>query len=211
MVRQFIDGISIGATRLKRVVDAMIDMSLIETGSLTLQPMLVPIASVVENAVDSVRPAAEQRQLKLVVQDLTRLPYVEADSGRLEQALASLLSNAVKFTPDGGEIYVYGHIVTPVPGQELVELHITDTGIGIDAEQQELIFGKFYRGENVLLHSSSEGRFKGAGPGLGLAIAKGIIQAHGGHIWVESPGRDEASCPGSTFHVRLPVKRQKGA
>jgi signal transduction histidine kinase len=101
--------------------------------------------------------------------------------------------------------------VTPAPGQEQVELRIHDTGVGVDAGQQELIFGKFYRGEKLMQHSSAEARFKGAGPGLGLALARGIVEAHGGRIWVESPGRDEENCPGSTFFVRLPVKRRKEA
>jgi signal transduction histidine kinase len=68
-----------------------------------------------------------------------------------------------------------------------------------------VVFDKFYRPESPLLHSTDDTGFKGAGPGLGLPIAKGIVEAHGGRIWVESPGRDEESCPGSTFFVRLPV------
>ena len=152
-------------------------------------------------------PIAEQRQISLVVNDLSGLPYVEADSVRLEQALQALLSNAIKFTPDGGQITISGRRATPMPGQECVELLIADTGIGVDPEERDLIFDKFYRGENPLLHSTAEARFKGAGPGLGLAIAKGIVEAHGGRVWVESPGRDEKICPGSTFYVRLPVRQ----
>jgi signal transduction histidine kinase len=86
-----------------------------------------------------------------------------------------------------------------------VELLVADSGIGIDPDQRDLIFGKFYRAENPMLHSTDSVRFKGAGPGLGLAIAKGLVDAHGGRIWVESPGRNEKTCPGSTFHIRLPV------
>jgi signal transduction histidine kinase len=88
-----------------------------------------------------------------------------------------------------------------------VEVLVSDKGIGIDPDQADLVFEKFYRPENPLLHSTDEVGFKGAGPGLGLAIAKGIVEAHGGSIWVESPGRDEKAFPGSTFHVRLPVRR----
>lgn len=204
-LHQFVDGISRGAMRLKRVVDELIDMSLIETGSLALQTVQLPIPLLVKNAVDSVQPTAEPRQVRLIVQDLSTLPYIQGDSVRLEQALTSLLSNAVKFTPDGGQVQVSGRVVAPAPGQQIVEIQIADTGIGIDPAQLELIFDKFYRGENILLHSSSDTRFKGAGPGLGLAIARGIVEAHGGRIWVESPGRDESKCPGSTFYVHLPL------
>ena len=90
-------------------------------------------------------------------------------------------------------------------GEACVEITVADDGIGIEPDQQQLIFEKFYRPESTLLHSTDDTGFKGAGPGLGLPIAKGIVEAHGGRIWVESPGRDEERCPGSTFFVRLPV------
>jgi len=207
-VHEFVQGIARGAIRLKRVIDAMVDMSLIETGSLILQPVTLPMGVAVKNATGTVMPVTEQRQIKLVVNDLSGLPYVQADSVRVEQALVALLSNAIKFTPDGGQITISGRRTSPMPGQECVELAIADTGIGVDPEERDLIFDKFYRVENPLLHSTGETRFKGAGPGLGLAIAKGIIEAHGGRVWVESPGRDEKTCPGSTFYVRLPVKQR---
>ncbi len=207
-VSEFVQGISRGARRLKRVIDAMVDMSLIETGSLILQPVTLPVGVAVKNAMASVMPIAQQRQIKLTADDLSGLPYIQADSVRAEQALVALLSNAIKFTPDGGQITISGRRTSPMPGQECVELAIADTGIGVDPEERELIFDKFYRVENPLLHSSGETRFKGAGPGLGLAIAKGIIEAHGGRVWVESPGRDENTCPGSTFYARLPVKQR---
>jgi signal transduction histidine kinase len=82
---------------------------------------------------------------------------------------------------------------------------VSDTGIGIAREFQELIFMKFYQTGQVALHSSGRTKYKGGGPGLGLAIARGMVEAHGGRIWVESPGYDEAACPGSQFHVVLPV------
>jgi signal transduction histidine kinase len=205
MVDEFVDGISRGADRLRQVVDAMIDVSLIETGSLGIIPGESPLSLVVQNAVEAVEPAVQARDLALIVHDLGELPEVQADGGRLEQVFVSLLTNAVKFTPDGGRIIVSGHLAPSSPEGECVEVLIADTGIGIDPEQQDLIFEKFYRAENLLLHSTDSVRFKGAGPGLGLAIAKGIVDAHGGRIWVESLGRDEKACPGSAFYVRLPI------
>lgn len=204
-VHDFITGISKGAMRLKHVVDAMVDMSLIETRALILSPGTLTLDALVRDAAKEILPAVTARSQVLTLGDLSDLPEIEADGARLEQVMVSLLTNAVKFTPDGGEITVSGRATTSIGDAEYVEIQVTDTGIGVDPDHQDLIFEKFYRPENPMLHSTDESRFKGAGPGLGLAIAKGIVEAHGGHIWVESPGRDELACPGSTFTIRLPV------
>ena len=90
--------------------------------------------------------------------------------------------------------------------QQVVEIVISDNGIGIAAENLETIFEKFHRVGSSLLHSTGKTKFMGAGPGLGLTIARGIIQAHGGRIWAESPGYDEETFPGSAFHVILPLQ-----
>jgi signal transduction histidine kinase len=86
-----------------------------------------------------------------------------------------------------------------------VEVVISDTGVGIDKADHDLIFEKFYRVGSPSLHSTGTTKFLGAGPGLGLPIARGVIEAHGGRVWVESEGRDEKRCPGSQFHVILPA------
>jgi len=122
------------------------------------------------------------------------------DAPRLFQAFRNLISNAIKFTPDGGRIHVGGR---KLPG--FLEITVSDTGIGIDPDDHGLIFEKFGQLGKVALHSSGKTKFKGGGAGLGLSISKGIIEAHGGSIWLESPGYDEIHCPGSTFHVLLPV------
>ena len=82
---------------------------------------------------------------------------------------------------------------------------ISDTGIGIDEAFHDLIFEKFFRVGDPQLHSTGSTKFKGAGPGLGLPIAKGVIEAHDGRIWVESDGEDEERLPGSRFHILLPL------
>lgn len=125
------------------------------------------------------------------------------DPERLYQAFRNILSNAIKYTPDGGKVTVGGRLL---PG--FIEVTITDTGIGISAEDQETIFEKFSQLGNASLHSSGKTKFKGGGPGLGLPIARGIVEAHGGAIWVESDGHDEKCCPGSTFHVLLPIRTE---
>jgi signal transduction histidine kinase len=125
------------------------------------------------------------------------------DSERLYQALRNIISNAVKFTPDGGRISVEGR---ELPG--FLEVRVSDTGIGIAPENQSQIFEKFGRLGNPSLHSSGKTKFKGGGPGLGLPIARGIVEAHGGTIWVESAGYDEIQFPGATFHILLPLRQE---
>jgi signal transduction histidine kinase len=124
------------------------------------------------------------------------------DEERLYQAFRNLISNAIKYTPDGGKVAVDGR---KLPG--FIEVTISDTGIGIDPEDHTLIFEKFGRLGNVSLHSSGKTKFKGGGPGLGLPITKGIVEAHGGSVWVESSGYNEVDCPGSVFHVLLPIRK----
>jgi signal transduction histidine kinase len=119
----------------------------------------------------------------------------------LLQVFRNVLYNAVKYTPDGGQIGICGR---KLPG--FLEVIIRDTGIGIDPDDSQVIFDKFVRLGNTALHSSSKTKFKGGGPGLGLRIAKGILESHGGAIWVESDGFDEKSCPGSTFHILIPMR-----
>jgi signal transduction histidine kinase len=128
------------------------------------------------------------------------LPPLQADPRRIHQIFKHLIGNAIKYTPDGGEITVSGQ---SEPGR--VRITIKDTGVGIAPEDLEKVFEKFYRVGDSKLHSSGETKFMGAGPGLGLAIVKGLVEAHGGRIWAESPGFDMQNHPGSTFVVILPT------
>jgi hypothetical protein len=123
-----------------------------------------------------------------------------------------LATNAIKFTPNGGKINIVGRALNPnqrdLP-EGGVEIVVADTGVGVAPEFREIIFTKFYQPEEDLnKHSTGKTKFKGAGAGLGLALSKGIVEAHGGRIWVESPGYDDVNFPGSQFHVVLPLRRQ---
>jgi signal transduction histidine kinase len=117
--------------------------------------------------------------------------------------LYNVAVNAVKFTPDGGTITINGRLL---PG--FVEITVTDTGIGISPENQAMIFEKFGQLGSTDLHSSGKTKFKGGGPGLGLPITRGIIESHGGTIWVESEGYDEVKLKGSTFHILIPTRTE---
>ncbi len=207
--RQMIENLHLSALRLQEIVESMVDIARIDSRTLRLYLEETSIATLIEGVVGRFRSALRERNLRLEMQGLETLPPIEADPELLSKVFYHLVMNAIKYTPDGGSITVSGRVLAtgwdelPEGGIEIV---VRDTGIGIDPAYHELIFAKFYQTGDVDLHSSGKTKFKGGGPGLGLAIARGIVEAHGGKIWVESPGYDEAHCPGSVFHVVLPLR-----
>jgi len=206
-IDELVAGIGRGTDRLRAIVEDIIDVSLIDTEVLSLSLELMSLASVVDMACQDLAEAVEEREQTLQVGDFNGIPYIEADAPRLHQVFVNIIGNAVKYTPDGGHIEISAkYLEAKNNSTAFVKVVVADNGVGVDLEEGERIFDKFYRVESPDLHSSSKTRFMGAGPGLGLAIAKGIIEAHGGRIWVESPGYDPEGCPGSQFHVLLPVR-----
>lgn len=205
---QISTGITRASVRLEAIIAAMLDVSRIDAQALDIRTAPLIISAVVKMALDNYKDAIRDRRMNIEMVELDGLPPVQGDLQRLCQAFGNIIGNAIKYTPDGGSIKVSGQLLRDAAtknGQPYVEVLVADTGIGIDRNDQTLIFEKFYRVGAVELHSTGTTKFKGAGPGLGLTIAKGVIQAHGGKIWVESPGHDEEAMPGSTFHVMLPA------
>lgn len=200
----YIQGVNNGIRRLRDILEDMIDVSLIDNNLLSLNFQPVLLNHLLGLLKSEFAEVVRQRHQKLDVRPFAgseRILY--GDPERLYQAFCNIVSNAIKYTPDGGQIWVDGRVL---PG--FVEVTINDTGIGISSEDQQLIFEKFTQLGQTSLHSSSKTKFKGGGPGLGLSIARGIIESHGGAIWVESEGCDEVKCPGSTFHVLLPIRTE---
>ncbi len=203
-LESFLGGMSTGIVRLRAIVDDMIDVSMIDNDLLKLNLQPMQVNTMLETLSYEIESSLRHRKLTLQRKDFDgNRQWVYADSMRLAQAFRNLINNAIKYTPDGGTITIDGRTL---PG--FVEVTITDTGIGISAENQAVIFEKFGQLGRVELHSSGKTKFKGGGPGLGLPIARGILQAHGGSLWVESPGYDEKTCPGSTFHVLIPSRTE---
>ncbi len=198
------NGILNGSKRLRAIIDDMIDVSLIENQMLTLNFQAFWLNRLVEFVLLEISPVCKERSIDIDIDPFPGFSEVNfGDPERLIQLFRNLLTNAIKFTPDNGKINVTGRKLSG-----FVEVIISDTGIGIDLEDQLIIFDKFSRVGNVALHSSGKTKFKGGGPGLGLPIAKGIAEAHGGSIWVESPGYSETNFPGTTFHVLLPLREE---
>ena len=186
--------------RLTQVVDDILNVFLIEANKLELSVGPVPLHSLIQNVVRNIRNMGPERQLTFEFEGMETLPMIMGDSQRLFQALWHVVSNAVKYTPDGGTIRISGRVV-----DHTVHLSVQDTGIGIDPADRERIFDRFYVVEDTLRHHSSKTAFKGGGLGLGLSLARGIIEAHKGRIWIESEGRDEVRLPGTTVHILLPL------
>lgn len=199
-----INGIHNGTRRLRSIIDDMIDVSLIDNNMLSLNHQPVWINRILSVLAGEVKGTLTDRSLDLNVASFDgSAEMIYGDPERLLQLFRNVLSNAIKFTPDGGQISIDGR---KLPG--FLEVTIHDSGIGIDQEDQTTIFDKFSRLGDPSLHSSGKTKFKGGGPGLGLHIAKGIVEAHNGAIWVESPGYDENRFPGSTFHILLPIYQE---
>jgi len=198
------DGMNSGSQRLREIINDMIDVSLIDNEMLSLSFQPTWLHKLLEKIKLEFQPSVRSREMSL---EICRFDGDEIlnyyDGERIFQALSNVVSNAIKYTPDGGKITLEGHMV-----DNYYELRVIDNGIGVDPINQSKIFSKFDTIGDISLHSSSKTKFKGGGPGLGLPIAKGIIEAHGGRIWVESDGYDEIACPGSTFHVLLPILTQ---
>jgi signal transduction histidine kinase len=197
-------GVDNGIRRLGEIIDDMIDVSMIDNDMLSLnfQPMwLNRLLNVLKQ---EMADHVKERNQILEINDFPGSnEMIFADTERIHKALTNILTNAIKYTPDGGKITVEGRLLSG-----FVEILVTDTGIGIAEEDQTRIFEKFGGLGDVSLHSSGKTKFKGGGPGLGLPITKGILEAHGGSIWVESDGCDEENLPGSTFHILIPLRKE---
>jgi signal transduction histidine kinase len=203
-MERYTRGMLEGTGRMVEIIDNMLDVSRIDSNLLEISPSEAQIDQIIEKITKTFASAFEERKITFKTQGLLDLPVIKADKDLLYKVFYHVVGNAIKYTPDGGSVTVSGRIIEDSKDPE-VEIAVKDTGIGLDAQYHELIFEKFYQTGEVLLHSSGKTKFKGGGPGLGLAIARGIINAHHGRIWLESAGNDETTYPGSTVFVRLSI------
>jgi len=206
-LKKLASGILEGAERMSDVVDSMLDVSRIDSDALFLRKTSMQIEPVIKKIQKGFESAFEERNLKFKTEGLEKLPAFSADPDMLQKVFYHLIMNAIKYTPDGGEVKVVGKYRNGKKPPE-VEVAVVDTGIGVDPSKKDAIFEKFHQTGEVLLHSSGKTKFKGGGPGLGLAIARGIVQAHGGKIWVESKGYNEEKLFGSKFIVSFPLQKE---
>ncbi|GAB4529402.1 MAG: hybrid sensor histidine kinase/response regulator [Anaerolineae bacterium] len=199
-----IEGLTDSISRMHSIIEEILITSRIMTNQIDLALAPVNMVTLVQKLVASMEESLNQRHLALHYHADDWPRHINADAEMLRLAMSNLISNAIKFTPDGGEIFLLAQTND-------TELHfvVRDTGIGIDASEQKYIFEQFHTTNDADFHSTSKTAFGGGGLGLGLSVCKGIVEAHGGKIWVESPGRDPNRNPGSTFNVILPLYPQK--
>lgn len=209
--REIVGHINRASNQLEGLITAMLDASQLDVDGMQLTFMETSVETLMRLAIDPLLNAMMERRITYKTESLAVIPPIHADFKRMVQSFTNILGNAIKYTPDHGTIMVSARMVPVQMGEGAhVEIVITDTGIGIDPKYHELIFEKFFRIGDPQLHSTGSTKFKGAGPGLGLPIARGVIEAHNGRIWVESIGEDEKRLPGSEFHILLPLRQPDG-
>jgi signal transduction histidine kinase len=186
---EYVDDILHSGRHLLSLINDILDLSKIEAGRVELEPSTFDLAAAIDNALLLVKERAVRRGLRLERALPSELGAIEADERKVKQVLINLLSNAVKFTPEGGTITMRG-----TRGPETITLAVQDTGIGIAATDQALIFEEFRQVGNDYTR-------KEEGTGLGLALARRFVELHGGRLWVES-----AVGHGSTFTFTIPLR-----
>lgn len=209
--KPIIKGMHEGTLRLHQIMDSMFDIAQIDSRAMQLNLQTASLSTMLTEVCTEQSKTLKERQQSITI-DLPVLPNVKVDPNSIRKVFQHLIANAIKFTPNQGRIIITAHTVSPNAGELPnggVEIVVTDTGVGVDPNMREIIFTKFYQPGQLTKHSTSKTRFKGGGSGLGLALSKGIVEAHGGRIWVESPGYDEINFPGSHFHVLLPLTKRE--
>ena len=191
-------------TSVLRLQELLADILLafrILSGQFYLTPYFAPIGPIVKEVTQEFSEICQNRNLELVVENIDALPSILIDAVQMKVVFKSIISNAIKYTPDGGRITIVGSL-----NKQNIQVAIRDTGIGIDVEQQERIFDFFHVAGSLSHYSSNKSAFGGGGLGLGLPICKGIMTTLGGQIWVESERHDEENMPGTTFYLSLPIR-----
>jgi signal transduction histidine kinase len=180
--------------RLLELVNNLLDVSRIEAGRMTVSQEAVAMGGILQQALRIIQPLADQKQIVIKIDAPADLPLLFADKKKTSQILLNLLSNAVKYTPSSGSVQVSSRLLED---GKMIQTDVADTGIGIPPSQVPVIFDRFSRVETAQTRDT-------VGTGLGLTITKGMVEAHGGKIWVESEvGK------GSCFRFTLPVYQEQ--
>ncbi len=177
---------------LVKLINDLLDISRIESGKVEMVFAKTPVATMLENVRDLLTPQMKDKNIQLIVQIADNIPPITIDRSHFERVFINLVGNAIKFTPENGKITIEAKL-----DQENVIFTVTDTGIGIKKDDLEKLFDEFYRVDNEINQNVK-------GSGLGLSLAKNIVEAHQGTIWVTSKVGI-----GTTFHFSIPLERKE--
>ncbi len=203
VLQEGIEIIKDSVNKLAEKIGEIIQISQIESNHLELKLQPVPLKDFMRDVCRRLAPFAKRRKQQLILQLPKMLPIVRLDQDKITVVITNLVMNAIRFTPDEGQIVVRA-MVSPKSSEEVL-ISITDTGIGIDEKYFERIFEPFVELTDVMSHRSGTIEFLSAGQGLGLTIARGLVEFHRGEIWIESKIKK-----GSTFYFTLPINPPTG-
>ena len=178
--------------RLAALINDLLDISRIESGRIQMEQESISILEIVTQRLEEIRPQADEKSIRLALTAPEWVPTILGDEARMGQVFTNLIGNAIKFTPDNGEVSVK----VEVDGN-LLHVEVIDTGPGIPAEERQKIFDKFYQLSDISTRQQG-------GSGLGLSITKSIVEAHGGKLWIDDGNQGK----GSNFQFVLPLVRE---
>jgi PAS domain S-box-containing protein len=224
--RRLLGMIHTSGTRLNEIVTDLLKVARLEAKIFPISKTALSLQEILDLLQEQFAQVLEERRQSIVLQGMESLPFFNGDREYLEEIFVQLLENAIKFTPDGGEIRITASVTERALLAEkeavlcrfnqrfydqmgcacYLQVEVRDSGIGIDSDEQQKIFDKFYEIGDIRYHSTGKHKFQGKGTGLGLAIVKGMVEAHGGMVWVESPAPAVLEGSGSAFFLLLPLE-----
>jgi len=189
--REYIEKTYKSNERMIALINSLLNVTRIEEGRFLYRPVLTRIDKITESVIEMLQGEAKRKQIDMRFKKEKGLPKVLVDTEKIKLVIQNLVDNAIKYTLPGGRIEIFLRRI-----KEGIEFSVKDTGVGIPKKQKERVFSKFFRGANVI-------RLETEGSGLGLFIAKNIVEAHGGKIWFKSK-----EGKGTTFYFTLPIKAE---
>ena len=178
--------------RLAALINDLLDISRIESGRIQMDQKPISLLEIVTHRIEEIRPQADEKSIRLVLTTPESVPEIRGDEARMGQVFTNLIGNAIKFTPNNGEVSVK----VEADGN-LLHVEVIDTGPGIPPEERQKIFDKFYQLSDISTRQQG-------GSGLGLSISKSIVEAHGGKLWIDDGNQGK----GSNFQFVLPIVKE---
>jgi signal transduction histidine kinase len=229
-LRKLLEIINQSGVRLNEIVTNLLKVVKLESNTPSVTKAIILLNDILDQVQEQLVPVLRERRQRIVLKGVETTPFFPGDREYLVEIFTQLLENAVKFTPDGGEICITAHVTDRISLLEkekelcrfnqrfyeqmgskcYMQVEVKDSGIGIDFDEQLKIFDKFYEIGDIRHHSTGRHKFLGKGTGLGLAIVKGMVEAHGGMVWVESDTSGILEMSGSSFFLLLPMEEDAG-